>query len=696
MNGMIAFYSGSCGGTLVGTVSPAATSPTGAIAIASPSTTTTYYARYEPGAGSGCANSACVQTTVTVNSPSVAPTSITGTTTICSGSSTTLTLSGGTAGTGATAQWYTGSCGGTLIGTGNSISVSPVANTTYFVRYSGTCNTTICASVTVTVNTLSIAPTSITGTTTICSGSSTTLTLSGGTAGTGATAQWYTGSCGGTLIGTGNSISVSPVANTTYFVRYSGTCNTTTCASASVTVSTLSTAPTITPVIGNICPNSSQTLTAGGGTAGTGSTISWYTGPNGSGTFIGNGASVVVSPTATTTYYARREGTCNNSSDDSETVNVKQFIYTPTGTSTSVGYCTDNSGWNHFFNAADEIIFSIQGDLSGASSVTASIMNNPTFFQQSNTVIYGCSTQEVFELNRSWNIDYVGTLNPPYTVRYYFPAIEKSDLEAAANAFVAANASCAYTALYPNPNGFYWFKNTGSAYTAPDFDGLHVTGAGGSINGVNYSQISGITSFSGGSGGITLVSQSVALPVTFSDFEGWNEGEVNRLIWTTQSEINNDKFDVERYNTETNSFEKIGEVDGNGNSSTPIHYNSFDNNPYFGSNLYRLKQIDFDGGFEYSDVINVDNTAIYNQRLHPTLTTGLIYYTLLNNTSDFVTINVVDLFGRTVQSKKYSVVKGNNLLEINIEDVNVGTYIISVMDDNSRSILNEKVVKITN
>ncbi|WP_220764057.1 hypothetical protein, partial [Flavobacterium sp. UMI-01] len=79
-------------------------------------------------------------------------------------------------------RWYSGSCGGTLVGTGSSITVSPTTNTTYFVRFEGSCNTTTCASTTVTINSLSTAPTSISGTTTICNGNSTTLTLNGGSA----------------------------------------------------------------------------------------------------------------------------------------------------------------------------------------------------------------------------------------------------------------------------------------------------------------------------------------------------------------------------------------------------------------------------------------------------------------------------------------------------------------------------------
>jgi hypothetical protein len=79
----------------------------------------------------------------------ITPTSISGDTTIFINDSTTLTLQGGSPGTNGIPQWFDGSCGGTLIGTGNSITVSPSSNTTYFVRYSGPCNTTDCVDVTV-------------------------------------------------------------------------------------------------------------------------------------------------------------------------------------------------------------------------------------------------------------------------------------------------------------------------------------------------------------------------------------------------------------------------------------------------------------------------------------------------------------------------------------------------------------------
>lgn len=77
------------------------------------------------------------------------------------------------------------------------------------------------------------APSSVSGITNICSGTTTTLTAVGGNA----SSRWYTGSCGGTLIGTGASITVAPTVNTTYFVANLGGCSgITSCATTSVTV----------------------------------------------------------------------------------------------------------------------------------------------------------------------------------------------------------------------------------------------------------------------------------------------------------------------------------------------------------------------------------------------------------------------------------------------------------------------------
>ena len=108
-------------------------------------------------------------------------------------------VSGGTLGTSADWYWYSGSCGGMLIGNGAQITINPTVTTNYYVRAEGVCNTTACVNVTVTVNDSSVAAISILPTmSTICQGMTTMLGVDGGIAGTMADWYWYTGSCGGT------------------------------------------------------------------------------------------------------------------------------------------------------------------------------------------------------------------------------------------------------------------------------------------------------------------------------------------------------------------------------------------------------------------------------------------------------------------------------------------------------------------
>ncbi|WP_394775696.1 T9SS sorting signal type C domain-containing protein [Flavobacterium sp.] len=110
-------------------------------------TTTTWYKRTVT---SGMYTSETI-VIVPVNQIPVAPTTITAPVSICAGNPTTLTVSGGNkGGNGGYAQWFSDSCGGTLVGEGDSVTLTPTANTTYYVRYKNGCNATTCISTTVT------------------------------------------------------------------------------------------------------------------------------------------------------------------------------------------------------------------------------------------------------------------------------------------------------------------------------------------------------------------------------------------------------------------------------------------------------------------------------------------------------------------------------------------------------------------
>lgn len=105
-------------------------------------------------ADDGHGNTAACSFDVTINSLSTDPTSATSDSPfngICTGGSINLTVNGGTLGTGAVWNWYSGSCTGTLVGTGATITVSPTTTTTYFAKAVGACNTTNCVQITITV-----------------------------------------------------------------------------------------------------------------------------------------------------------------------------------------------------------------------------------------------------------------------------------------------------------------------------------------------------------------------------------------------------------------------------------------------------------------------------------------------------------------------------------------------------------------
>jgi len=90
---------------------------------------------------------------LSAKAPSVAPTGILkNKLVICPGDPIILKVNGGTLGTNANYVWYAGSCNGTPIGTGTTITVNPTVATTYYVRIEGDCNTTTCASIAITFN----------------------------------------------------------------------------------------------------------------------------------------------------------------------------------------------------------------------------------------------------------------------------------------------------------------------------------------------------------------------------------------------------------------------------------------------------------------------------------------------------------------------------------------------------------------
>ena len=182
-------------------------------------------------------------------------------------------------------------------------------------------------------------------------------------------------------------------------------------------------------------------------------------------------------------------------------------------------------------------------------------------------------------------------------------------------------------------------------------------------------------------GNITILPEG-ALPVTLSSFQLFEDGDAVLLRWTTSSESNNEGFEIQRSPNAIN-WEKIGFVDGMGDSRELIDYSFWDEEVASGYNYYRLKQIDFDGFVEYS------NTLAYYKKDD----TPIVVYP--NPVQDFLQVNLPEgTFTATIMNTQGQVLRTAQIQEkaqLDFSDLNSGIYLL-VLTNGSREEI-KKIIK---
>lgn len=161
---------------------------------------------------------------------------------------------------------------------------------------------------------------------------------------------------------------------------------------------------------------------------------------------------------------------------------------------------------------------------------------------------------------------------------------------------------------------------------------------------VAFTALQKMTSADAGAGAV--------LPVELVTFIATVNKNTVALSWTTATEVNNYGFDIER-RAQSVEWGKIGFVQGNGTSNSQKEY-SFTDAPQEGTKFqYRLKQIDNDHKFSYSEIVTIDigTPAVYELKQNfpnPFNPQTTITYKL--STEGFVSIKIFDIVGREVAS----------------------------------------------
>ncbi|MFN8289717.1 MAG: T9SS type A sorting domain-containing protein [Chitinophagaceae bacterium] len=206
-------------------------------------------------------------------------------------------------------------------------------------------------------------------------------------------------------------------------------------------------------------------------------------------------------------------------------------------------------------------------------------------------------------------------------------------------------------------------------------DGTHVATTGS--NSLAVLKRTGMSSFSefavGGEPGVSL-------PVTFTSFSGYRNGNINNLSWTTGTEINNQGFEVQR-STDGVNFTAIGFVNSQatgGNSSSLLRYTFTDNNPTGDKQYYRLRQEDFSGVNRLSQVILLRNgtNAAAITSLYPNPASSLLNIMITVPRRQELTLIVTDMAGKTVHSKSLVAETGSNTMMLEVGGLSKGTYLL--------------------
>ncbi len=171
------------------------------------------------------------------------------------------------------------------------------------------------------------------------------------------------------------------------------------------------------------------------------------------------------------------------------------------------------------------------------------------------------------------------------------------------------------------------------------------------------------------------IQYTALLPMELVSFTAQVSGLQVDLKWQTASEINNNYFIIER-STNAITWEKVKDITGSGNSNTIKSYAFTDPNPYPGVSYYRLKQTDFDGQIDSSQIksVRVEKLKKETVNLFPNPVKNQI--TIEGSDAELKDIRIYNMLGQDVTYLTHQAVNNETTVVINLSKLNPGIYYI--------------------
>jgi len=269
------------------------------------------------------------------------------------------------------------------------------------------------------------------------------------------------------------------------------------------------------------------------------------------------------------------------------------------------------------------------------------------------------------------------TLSADVGVRYYFTQAEYD----AVNTVITDNLGDALTSL--DQLSMYKVTSNDDPLDIANITPAEVINLNNNQAASNTSYVGGldcvvdfaeytVSSFSGGGGG-GASGGAALLPVDFIHFTGQQKEAFIQIDWTTASEVQNDFFDIER-SVDGYHFEKIGKVNGSGDSDELEYYEFLDRDPLADINYYRLKQVDFNGKYVYSNVISVEGRSKGFDKIHifPRLAQDNI---TIENKFEFSKVSLFNSSGALIGTYKQA---AQGKMSLDVSSLPSGTYFVKI------------------
>ena len=210
----------------------------------------------------------------------------------------------------------------------------------------------------------------------------------------------------------------------------------------------------------------------------------------------------------------------------------------------------------------------------------------------------------------------------------------------------------------------------------------------------NYASIIQSITLNQAGGASATTNCAILLPVGLLYFNGTlNESNEVFLQWETETETNNDYFEIQTLIGDT--WKTLAIKDGAGNSTSKTYYNYTDKKPIDGLSYYRLKQVNFDQTFNYSNAISIDLSKDREQitNIRPNPTNGLVYYDYISKSKADITIEVVSFTGESLFKETKNAETGFNSFNLSLQEFKNGVYLLKITNENSGKTFIQKVIK---